>query len=110
MGTKEKEGAKPVEISLVYRGDEHRVYANYFSVSHTPFEFTFDFAIVPPELITKFVTGAQSKPIEISPSIRVVLPPALIPAVITALQENLKKYESNIGPAKLPGIAVGQKG
>lgn len=76
---------------------EGGTYANFLSVWHTPYEFTFDFAVTQP--------GERIDPNDQSSSIRVPcrvvarlkIPPTLIFSVLQALNENMTNYEAKFG-------------
>ena len=62
------------------------VYANVLNVSHTPEEFIMDFMMVAPP------SGAVCA--------RIITSPGHMKRIISALQMNLKKYESTFGKIK----------
>lgn len=64
------------------------VYSNMMQVSHTQEEFILDFFSLNP-----------TAPVGVLAS-RVILSPGHTKRIITALQENLKKYESSFGAIK----------
>ncbi len=75
---------KPVEIQVAF--PEHLrggVYSNNMIVAHTREEFFLDFLMVAPP------TGTVTA--------RVILSPGHVKRVVTALQENLAKYEATFG-------------
>jgi len=62
------------------------VYANNMVISHTPEEFILDFLMVtPPEGVV---------------AARVIVSPGHMKRIFKALEENISKYEKNIGPIK----------
>ncbi len=64
------------------------VYANSMQVMHTPEEFVLDFMnILPPNAV---VTS------------RVIISPGHLKRIISALTENIAKYEQSFGNIKLP--------
>jgi Protein of unknown function (DUF3467) len=88
----EPAGAEPME----------RTYANFCSVSHTPFDFTLTFCEVRP-LSEKDVAETPeggTRTIGAPVKTKMVIPVQLVAALAAALQENLKIYQSsysNIG-------------
>jgi hypothetical protein len=79
-----------------------RVYANFCGVAHTPFDFTLTFCEVMP-LSEKEIRGAEAEHIVRAPvKTRVVLPVQFVPALITALQENLRMFSESHAPPPAP--------
>jgi hypothetical protein len=62
------------------------VYANSMVVSHTPHEFVLDFALV---------TGGSGQVVA-----RVITNPTHLKMVLTALEDNVRRYEAQFGPIK----------
>jgi len=94
------EQKKPQEITVIFpeqlRGG---VYCNNMVVAHTKEEFIMDFMMVAPPV------GAVTA--------RVVISPGHMKRVISALQDNLKKYEDRFGKitaAEEPPISKGKLG
>lgn len=78
---------KPGEIKVAF--PEHLqagVYANNMSVAHNEEEFIMDFFVVAP------VAGAVTA--------RVIISPGNMKRILTALQDNVKKYEASFGKIK----------
>ena len=67
------------------------IYSNLALIVHSPQEFVVDFARVTP--------GSQRAKVYA----RVIMTPAHAKMLHRALEENLKKFESNHGEIKLPG-------
>ena len=70
------------------------VYANFANVSHSDYEFTITFARVDHEVESVEIPG-----IIVS---RVALSPRFMSKLITALQENYSRWETNEGIKNLP--------
>ncbi|HCJ52810.1 MAG: hypothetical protein A2898_02580 [Candidatus Kerfeldbacteria bacterium RIFCSPLOWO2_01_FULL_48_11] len=73
-------------------------YANMMSVAHSKEEFVMDFLNVFPAQRAGILTS------------RVIVSPGHMKRILKAMEENLKKYESNFGKieeAKVPGSEVG---
>jgi len=87
------------EIQIKAKDEDLKgVYTNAMVVSHTKEEFCLDF------LLTNF-----NPPILVS---RIITSPAHLKRIITALSENLKKYEEQFGkvePSKETEIPLGFK-
>ncbi|MEO0087573.1 MAG: DUF3467 domain-containing protein [candidate division WOR-3 bacterium] len=64
------------------------VYSNFFLIAHSPHEFIIDFARMLPGLPKAKVFA------------RVILTPAHAKLLLSALEENIKKYESQFGEIK----------
>ena len=82
---------------------EPRIYANFCSIAHTPFDFTLTFCEVMP-LSEKEVKEAESQHIVRAPvRARVVVPVQFLPNLVAALQEHMRVYAesySNVGWTK----------
>jgi len=93
-GGKEKpKKSEEITLKLSPTGDPRmgRVYANYVQISHNPWEFTVRFCLAPPGGdIKKSMKGNK---LEIPIIIDIMVPPALIPGFIKALQTNYGKFE-----------------
>lgn len=82
-----------------------RSYANFCAVSHTPFDFTLSFCQMQP-LSERDVAEAKEGTtyvVKAPVKVKVVVPVALIPALVAALQENMKVFRdsySNVGWSK----------
>ena|ERR1700722_4674250 len=78
----------PQQIQIKVNDDVLKgVYANIMQVAHTPEEFILDFMnIIPP-------TGSLNA--------RVIISPGHMKRIVSALQENLKRYEEQFGAVKL---------
>lgn len=64
------------------------VYSNFFLIAHSPHEFIIDFARMLPGLPKAKVFA------------RVILTPAHAKLLLSALEDNIKKYESQFGEIK----------
>ena len=84
---------------------EPRIYANFCSIAHTPFDFTLPFCEVMP-LSDKEVREAESQHVVKAPvRARVVVPVQFIPNLVAALQEHMRVFSesySNVGWTKGP--------
>jgi len=70
------------------------IYTNFARITHGPLEFLIDFKRSSPEN-----PDADSSP----PLVRVVLHPVIAKSFLQALQENIAKYEANVGPIPQAG-------
>ncbi|MDA1183231.1 MAG: DUF3467 domain-containing protein [Acidobacteria bacterium] len=84
---------------------EPRIYANFCSIAHTPFDFTLTFCEVLP-LSDEAVRDAESKHVVKAPvRARVVVPVQFLPNLVAALQEHMRVFSdtySNVGWNKEP--------
>ena len=84
---------------------EPRIYANFCSIAHTPFDFTLTFCEVMP-LSEKEVREAESQHTVKAPvRARIVVPVQFLPNLIGALQEHMRVFSesyTNVGWTKGP--------
>jgi uncharacterized protein DUF3467 len=80
--------------------DVPRVYSNLCQIQHSPFDFTLTFCdMIPPS--EKDIQTAQNTHVVKAPvRARLVLPIALIPTIVTLLQENFRMHQEAFGPPK----------
>ena len=85
--------------------DEPRIYANFCSIAHTPFDFTLTFCEVMP-LSEKEVREAENEHLVRAPvRARIVVPVQFVPNLIAALQEHVRVFSesySNVDWSKGP--------
>jgi len=74
------------------------IYSNLALISHSPSEFIIDFARVMP--------GVQKAKVYA----RVVMTPSHAKMLLSALEENIKKFEGQFGPIKIFGKEEREKG
>jgi hypothetical protein len=85
--------------------DAPRVYANFCSVAHTPFDFTLSFCEVQPLSEEDIRNAQQDHVIKAPVKTRVVLPVQLLPSLVAALQDQLRSFQDsyqNVGWNKGP--------
>ena len=84
---------------------EPRIYANFCSIAHTPFDFTLTFCEVMP-LSEKEVREAESQHTVKAPvRARIVVPVQFLPNLVAALQEHMRVFSesyTNVGWTKGP--------
>lgn len=93
MGKKPRKENLAVELKSDKQPKMGRVYSNFVEMSHTPWDFTMRFCLAPTSAdLPK--ENSKKKTIEvIAPTvIDVLVPPILVPAIISALQTNYKRY------------------
>lgn len=74
-------------------------YSNVMRVSHSPFEFTFDFGAMP---VGPEDAGA------VTVYNRIIMSPAHAKIMLGALEENIKTFERKFGEIKLPELKEGK--
>ena len=78
-------------------GDQPRVYANFYAISHTPFDFTLAFCEVLP-LSERDIKNAEAEHIVRAPvRAKIVVPLQVVPNLIAALQEHMRVYSETTG-------------
>ena len=98
---------KQINFTIVPDDDakEPRSYANFCSISHTPFDFTLTFCEVMP-LSEQDIRNAEVEQIVKAPvRAKIVVPVQLLPNLISALQEHMRIFSdsySNVGWNKGP--------
>lgn len=73
-----------------------RIYSNYVAISHTGLDFTLTFLDVMPPTKEQLDFVAKDEEVPVPLQCQVVLPNEVIPSLIGALQEQLKKYENKL--------------
>jgi hypothetical protein len=85
--------------------DAPRLYSNFCSIAHTPFDFTLTFCEVMP-LSEKEIKAAESEHVVRAPvRVKVVVPVQFVPNLIGALQEHWRVFSesyANSGWSKGP--------
>ena len=101
------ESKKSINFTVVpdERTPVERSYANFCAVSHTPFDFTLSFCEMEPLSEREFADAAEGSTHVVKAPVKakVVVPVQLIPALVAALQENMKVFRdsySNVGWSK----------
>jgi len=69
------------------------IYSNFARITHGPLEFLVDFKRSSPE---------QPDANEAEPLVRIVLNPVIAKSFLHALQDNVAKFEANVGPIPEP--------
>ncbi len=90
------EPTEPAAINFTIVPDETpgepRVYANFCSIAHTPFDFTLTFCEVMP-LSEAAVRSAENDHVVKAPvRARIAVPVQFVPSLITALQEHMRVF------------------
>ena len=69
------------------------IYSNFARITHGPLEFLIDFKRSSPE---------QPDANQAEPLVRIVLNPVIAKSFLQALQDNIAKFEANVGPIPEP--------
>ncbi len=90
------EPTQPTAINFTIVPDEApgepRIYANFCSIAHTPFDFTLTFCEVMP-LSEAAVRSAETDHVVKAPvRARIAVPMQFVPSLITALQEHMRVF------------------
>ena len=86
---------------------EPRIYANFCSIAHTPFDFTLTFCEVMPLSEQEVKNAASNHVVKAPVRARVVVPVQFLPNLVAALQEHMRVYSesySNVGWTKGEGV------
>jgi Protein of unknown function (DUF3467) len=87
-----------VDIQADVRPDTPFYYVNFFSVTHSPYDFSISVLRAPSQLTEEQKQSARSgKPVLVEPSFQLVIPPRLIKGIIKALTEQCRRYEEQYG-------------
>jgi hypothetical protein len=82
--------------------DVPRTYANFCAVSHTPFDFTLTFCEVQPLSERDIQQAQQDQTVRAPVRVRMVVPPQVLPSLITALQEQLQSFTEAYATVPMP--------
>ena len=96
------EEKKAINFTVVPQDDSSvpRVYSNFCSIQHSPFDFTLTFCDMSP-LGEREIQEAQSSHVVRAPvRAKIVVPIPLIPGLMAALQENFRLHQESYGPPK----------
>jgi hypothetical protein len=79
--------------------DEPRIYANFCSIAHTPFDFTLTFCEVLPPSEQAVREASGDRVLKAPVRSRIVVPVGFVPNLINALQDHLRSFsESGASP------------
>ena len=98
------EEKKSVDFTIVPAEDTTlpRVYSNFCSIQHSPFDFTLSFCEMLPLGERQIQQAQQSHVVQAPVRARMVVPVQMIPGLIAALQENFRLYQESFGPPRGP--------
>lgn len=87
---------QPIQIEVGTDKEAEGIYANVFLISHSPSEVFLDFARLLPNVPKARVHA------------RVIVTPQHAKSLMQTLEQNLRMYETQFGPIKLPGDSAGK--
>lgn len=103
-GTKKKETKiEHVQVKMVPSTDSQseRIYANFVSVNHTPYDFTLTFCDAqPPHNEEERKAMISEKVLKAAVQVEIAIPTALIEPLMRALGENLERFKKTYGKDK----------
>ena len=76
---------------------EARIYANFCSIAHTPFDFTLTFCEVMPLSDQEVKNAASNHVVKAPVRARVVVPVQFLPNLVAALQEHMRVFSESTG-------------
>jgi hypothetical protein len=79
-----------------------RVYSNFCSIQHSPFDFTLTFCEMLPLGERDLREAQQSHVVKAPARARMVVPVQMVPGLIAALQENFRLYQESFAAPKGP--------
>ena len=96
------EEKKSINFTVVPDEDKAvpRVYANFCSIQHSPFDFTLSFCDMNPLGEREIKEAEASHVVKAPVRAKIVVPIPLIPGLIAALQENFRLHQESYGPPK----------
>jgi hypothetical protein len=74
-----------------------RIYSNFCSIQHSPFDFTLTFCEMLPMGEREIRQAEQNQTVKAPVKARLVVPVQLVPGLIAALQENFKLFQEAYG-------------
>jgi hypothetical protein len=95
--TKKKETKKPIQFIPSLEPKLGRIYSNYVSVSHSPWDFTIRFSDAPP--FGDISRLAKDGVVEIPNLVEIIIPINLMPKLVDVFRENLNQFQKNIEAA-----------
>jgi hypothetical protein len=92
---------KAVKVVMGFGSDVPSYYVNHAEISNSPHDFTLTVGKASGRFTpTQQEAALESGQIAVEPMLQLVLPPTLIPALITALETQRATFESNYGPIR----------
>ena len=98
------EEKKAVNFTIIPEEDSQlpRVYSNFCSIQHSPFDFTLTFCEMLPLGERELKAAQESHLVRAPVRAKMVVPMQMIPGLIAALQENFRLYQESFSTPKGP--------
>ncbi len=95
---------KSVNFTIVAADDDAtpRVYSNFCAVQFSPFDITLTFCEMQPLGEKQLREAEQNQMVHAPVRVRLAIPPAMVPGLVAALQENFERYQEAFGLPKGP--------
>jgi hypothetical protein len=95
---------KSVNFTILAAEDDTkpRLYSNFCAVQLSPFDITLTFCEMQPLGEKQLREAEQTQVVHAPVRVRLAIPPAMVPGLVTALQENFERYQEAFGPPKGP--------
>jgi hypothetical protein len=77
-----------------------RIYSNFCSIQHSPFDFTLTFCDMLPMGEREVREAESTHAVKAPVKARLVVPVQMIPGLVSALQENFRLFQEAYGPPK----------
>jgi hypothetical protein len=98
------EERKAINVTVVpdESSEVTRVYSNFCTIQHSPFDFTLTFCEMHPLGENEIQAGQTAQVVKVKAPVRarIVVPIPLIPGLVAALQENFRNHQDSFGPPK----------
>ncbi len=96
------EEKKSVNFTIIPEEDTTtpRVYSNFCSIQHSPFDFTLTFCDMQPMGEREVREAEATHTVKAPVKARLVVPVQMVPGLVAALQENFRLFQEAYGPLK----------
>jgi hypothetical protein len=96
------EEKKSVNFTVVPEDDSStpRIYSNFCSIQHSPFDFTLTFCEMLPMGEKEIREAESTHTVKAPVKARLVIPAQLVPGLVAALQENHRLFQEAYGPPR----------
>ena len=96
------ETKKSVNFTVIPEDDTTtpRIYSNFCSIQHSPFDFTLTFCEMLPMGEKEIREAEATHTVRAPVKARLVVPAQLVPGLVTALQENYRLFQEAYGPPR----------
>jgi hypothetical protein len=96
------ETKKSVNFTVIPEDDTTtpRIYSNFCSIQHSPFDFTLTFCEMLPMGEKEIREAEANHTVRAPVKARLVVPAQLVPGLVAALQENYRLFQEAYGPPR----------